>query len=146
MHACMTVEGVLSLIHKIWGIIPTKGFILFDSTRCIGCRSCEEACEEENASRKRKWSKDVHGDFRKPPEGLSGDKWIHLSYHKLPLQNGKNTNPNNPPKALGSNKRPHQNKLVKSNQKSLEELLAEMAETIVKLQGLLAKIYRKKRR
>lgn len=58
--------------------------ILFDSTRCIGCRSCEEACDEENGSRKRKWSQEKHGDFRKPPAGLSGDKWIAMSHHPLP--------------------------------------------------------------
>ena len=63
--------------------------ILFDSTRCIGCRSCEEACDEENASRKRKWSNETYGDFRQPPEGLSGDKWIHMSHHPLSGNNDK---------------------------------------------------------
>jgi len=62
--------------------------ILFDSTRCIGCRSCEEACDEENASRKRKWSEESNKDFRKPPEGLSCDNWVHMSSHKLPLKEG----------------------------------------------------------
>ena len=60
--------------------------ILFDNTRCIGCRSCEEACDDENSSRKRKWDKESRGNFRKPPEGLSGDKWVSMSFHELPLQ------------------------------------------------------------
>jgi len=58
--------------------------ILFDNTRCIGCRSCEEACDNENAARKRKWKEKE--DIRKPPEGLSGDKWLHVSHHPLPLK------------------------------------------------------------
>ena len=69
--------------------------ILFDGTRCIGCRSCEEACDEENASRKRKWSKESDKDFRKPPEGLSGDKWMHMSSHELPLKQGSKRRPFN---------------------------------------------------
>ena len=69
--------------------------ILFDSTRCIGCRSCEEACDEENASRKRKWLEKSHRDFRKPPQGLSGDKWVDMSFHKLPLQPGEKHKPFN---------------------------------------------------
>jgi formate dehydrogenase iron-sulfur subunit len=60
--------------------------ILFDSTRCIGCRSCEEACDDENASNKRKWSEKTDKDFRKPPEGLSGDKWLHMTSHPLSLK------------------------------------------------------------
>lgn len=60
--------------------------ILFDNTRCIGCRSCEEACEDQNASKKRKWSKESNNNFRKPPDELSCDKWIHMSSHKLPLK------------------------------------------------------------
>lgn len=67
--------------------------ILFDSTRCIGCRSCEEACDEENASRKRKWSSETYGSFRQPPEGLSGDKWVHMSYHPLYRKNVKDDTP-----------------------------------------------------
>jgi Fe-S-cluster-containing dehydrogenase component len=69
--------------------------ILFDSTRCIGCRSCEEACDDENASRKRKWSADTEKNFRKPPEGLSCDKWVHMSFHKLSIPNGTKRKPFN---------------------------------------------------
>lgn len=61
--------------------------ILFDSTRCIGCRSCEEACDEINDPGKRKWSRKVDGDFRPPPDGLSSDKWLHMTFHPLPLEN-----------------------------------------------------------
>lgn len=62
--------------------------ILFDGTRCIGCRSCEEACDDENASRKRKWEDESGKEFRKPPEGLSCDKWVHMSSHPLPIKEG----------------------------------------------------------
>ncbi len=67
--------------------------ILFDSTRCIGCRSCEEACSDENDSRKRKWSEKSTNAKRKPPSGLSGDKWLHMSSHELPLPEGKTRQP-----------------------------------------------------
>lgn len=59
--------------------------ILFDSTRCIGCRSCEEACADENNSRKRLWTEKSTNSKRKPPQGLSADKWLHMNYHKLPM-------------------------------------------------------------
>ena len=72
---------------------PKLMAILFDSTRCIGCRSCEEACDEENSSRKRKWSPESHKNFRQPPPGLSGDKWIHMSYHPLSQKNTRSTQP-----------------------------------------------------
>ncbi len=62
--------------------------ILFDGVRCIGCRACEKACDEHNAKFKRKWSEKEYGDFRKPPEGLSGDKWLHMSTEELPLPEG----------------------------------------------------------
>ena len=38
--------------------------ILFDNTRCIGCRSCEEACDDENSSRKRKWEAGKGSEMR----------------------------------------------------------------------------------
>jgi formate dehydrogenase iron-sulfur subunit len=58
--------------------------ILFDATRCVGCRKCEKACDVQNEKDKRKWSKEKDGDFRPPPKGLSGEKWLHLSFHKRP--------------------------------------------------------------
>lgn len=69
--------------------------ILFDSTRCIGCRSCEEACDDHNASKKRKWSEQDYKNFRKPPEGLSGDKWLHMNANELPLKPGEERKPFN---------------------------------------------------
>lgn len=69
--------------------------ILFDSTRCIGCRSCEEACDEHNAAIKRKWSEKEQPGFRQPPPGLSADKWVHISYHELPLPAGEKRKPFN---------------------------------------------------
>lgn len=63
--------------------------ILYDNTRCIGCLSCEEACDDANASEKRIWSEKTHRNFRKPPKGLSGDKWLHMTYHKLSLKPGE---------------------------------------------------------
>ena len=62
--------------------------ILFDAARCIGCRSCEDACADHNKERIRLWSKDKSGGFRKPPDGLSSDKWIHITFHPLPLPAG----------------------------------------------------------
>ena len=63
----------------------SKG-ILFDSVRCIGCLSCEDSCDEVNGPQKRKWSAKEHKGFRKPPEGLSADKWLHMTAHPLPLE------------------------------------------------------------
>jgi formate dehydrogenase iron-sulfur subunit len=67
--------------------------ILFDTTRCIGCRNCEDACDTENAARKRKWTKAEYGDFRPPPEGLSAEKWLQMNYHPLKLAEGTKPKP-----------------------------------------------------
>ncbi len=67
--------------------------ILFDNTRCIGCLSCEDACDDHNAPLKRKWSEKKHRNFRKPPPGLSGEKWLHMSFHELPLKKSEQRKP-----------------------------------------------------
>lgn len=69
--------------------------ILFDSVRCIGCRSCEDSCDEVNGSSKRKWSKEKNKGFREPPEGLSADKWLHMTAHPLPIGSDQSRKPFN---------------------------------------------------
>ena len=58
----------------------TEKAILFDSTRCVGCRGCQSACKQWNGL----GSDDTHnsGSYENPP-ALTSDTWIKIRFREM---------------------------------------------------------------
>lgn len=62
--------------------VPNGYAMLYDATKCVGCRACQTACREANHTPP---ELDVTGNYDEPMD-LSGDTWTLIKLYKDPSE------------------------------------------------------------